>query len=1091
MFHSNDLRERHNLKSSQYLLLISWICCGLTIGLGVIALLGWLLGQRPWASIGYDYIPMAPNTATAFIAIGAVALVLHRRPLPRIIVRISAIISLCVAMVGILTLLHYFHVIAFDVDLVILKCSGELFGHVSVGYMSPLTAGNFILTSASLLLLTFPTRRKPIRNVASCLAATVVAVGCIVVFGYLYGTPIFYVGTTVPMAINTAFAFVMMGISLIHLTGLECIPANYFTGDSVRARLMCGFFPILVFTSIFTDIMFDMFVVKRFVNPAVAIGINVVLTAVVLGVIVFFIAKMVGGRMDRMEAMRKQAEAVLRESEEKYKTLIEILQDAVFINDGYQITYVNAAALKLFGAENQGQIIGKSPLALFHPDFHSIMKQSIDTMAKQGILAGLIEEKIVRLDGTLVDVEVVATPFVLNDKKAIQVVLRDITARKQAEEKVTKIAESVFDAIVMMDENERITYWNSAAETMFGYTKEEALGKNVFRLLVTEDEAGIFLNGMMKFKANGTLPILGKRVVLPARRKDGTPFYAEHSFASFQSAGSWNAVSVIRDCTEQKRYEDALKKLNETLEQHVAERTKELLTKNDEMRKLTQAVEQSPTCVVITDTRGTIEYVNPRFLELTGYTFNEVIGKNPRVLKSGQTPVGRYNDLWGTITTGKTWQGEFINKKKNGDLYRELVSISPLKNAEGNISGYIAFKSDITEIRTLEEEQEKLKEHLYHSQKLDSVGRLAGGIAHDFNNKLMAIMGYSELAVDEIDEGNPAKDYLRKILECSISARGLTQSLLSFSRRQPVSLSPVCLNSLIKNVECLLLKTLGENISCKLILTDKDIIVLADSDKMEQLLLNLVNNAVDAMPGGGTLTIGTDVVVLDRKSASEHELDKDGAYGTITITDTGMGMDEETKMKIFEPYFTTKERGKGTGLGLPIVYGIVKQHNGHIEIISEPNKGATFKIYLPISEMKAMKPDIDKNKKAIQSVRAKTILVAEDDDGVRALVSRILERAGYHVVSAVNGDDAIEKFEACKDKIDMLLFDVMMPKKGGKDAYNCIKKLMPDIKVLFMSGYSENIVTNKEIGDEGLTFIQKPMSANNLLKKIEELQQET
>ena len=948
------------MKSNKYLLYIPCICCGLTIGMGVISLLGWLSGLRILASINSHSIPMAPNTAVAFIVMGIAAIVLQRLPLHHISRWISALLSLCVVTLGILTLIHYFKLIVLDINQVLLRYPGEQLGNVPVGYMSPLTAGNFILAGASLFLLTLPSSGKPIRNIASCLATTVTMVGSLVMIGYLYGSPILYGGSTVPMAVNTACAFVLTGISLIQLAGLECIPAHYFAGASVRARLMRVFFPIIMLTTLITHSVHTIALTKGSFNPAMVIGVNTVLFAGCIGFMVFLISKMVGGSIDRAEAMRAHTE-----------------------------------------------------------------------------------------------------------------------------EKVIKIAESVFDAIIMIDENGVINYWNNAAETILGFTKDEALGKCVHTLLLPEACVESYRNGMKTFKANGTGAFMGKRIVLPARRKDGSQFYAEHSFASFQSDGSWNAISVMRDCTERKQYEDALKKLNETLERRVAERMEEVLTKNNELIKLSQAVEQSPTCVMIADTNGAIEYVNTRFLELTGYTFNEIIGKNPRALKSGKTPPERYKDLWDTITSGKTWQGELINKKKNGALYWEFANISPLKNAAGKTTHYLAFKSDITEMRMLEEEQQKLKEQIYHIQKLDSVGKLAGGIAHDFNNKLMAIMGYAELAEMEIPAGNPAKDYVRKILESSVKAKELTQSLLAFSRRQPVNLSPVNLNSILCNTEYMLLKIIGNTIDCRFALTDNDIKVLADSDKIEHVLVNLINNAVDAMPDGGSLTIGTDTVVLDSKSANVHGLDKDGDYGVITVSDTGMGMDEETKAKIFEPFFTTKERGKGTGLGLPIVYGIVKQHHGHIEVISEPNKGATFRIYLPISEKDAVKTGKD----TTLSVRTKTILVAEDDEGVRALVMRILERSGYHVISAINGDDAIERFEEHKDKIDMLLFDVMMPKKSGKDAYNSIRKLRPDIKILFMSGYSENIITNKEIREEGLTFIQKPMSADELLKKIEELWQ--
>ncbi len=958
---ANSYENNFMMKSDKHLSRIPLICCGLTIGLGAIALTGWLSGLRLLASIGYHYIPMAPNTAVAFIALGIVVFALHFLSRYRAFRWLSAFLAACITAMGVLTLTRYFQFTVFDIDQAFLNYSGEvLLGKFSVS-MSPLTAGSFILSGVSLFVLTLPSYGKPVRNVASCLATIAASVGCIVTVGYLCRSPILYGGNTTPMALNTACAFVCTGVSLILLAGLECIPASYFTGVSARARLMRGFFPVPILTIIFTGFILDTFIIKGSFSPVVAIGVNTVISGGIIGFIVFLISKKIGGSIDRAEAMRKQTN-----------------------------------------------------------------------------------------------------------------------------EKLRKITESAFDAIVMIDENGRINYWNSAAEAMFGYTKGEAMGKDVHTLLLPEGYSESYRNGMKTFKANGTGPILGKRMVLPARRKDGAQFYAEHSFATFQSDNGWNAVSVIRDCTEQRRYEDALKKLNETLEQRVATRTEELLEKNNELIKLTQAIEQSPACVMITDTNGNIEYVNPRFVELTRYSLNEVKGQNPRVLKSGKTPPERHKDLWDTITSGRTWQGEFINQKKNGALYREFASISPLKNSEGKITQYLAFKSDITEIRTLEEEQQRLKEQLYHAQKLESVGSLAGGIAHDFNNMLMAIMGYTELAEDEIAEDNPARIYLKKVLASSKKATELTQSLLAFSRRQPVSLSPVLLNGIINNIKRLLLKTVRENIHCTFNLSDKDIKVLADSDKMEQVVVNLANNAVDAMPDGGSLTISTEVVVLDGKSANKYGLDKGGAYGVLTISDTGMGMDEETKDRIFEPFFTTKERGKGTGLGLPIVYGIVKQHHGHIAVISEPGNGATFHIYLPATEKESARVDAKTETHAMPPAEPKTILVAEDDEDVRALIIRILEGSGYYVISATNGEDAVKKFEGHKDKIDMLLFDVMMPKKGGKEAYNSIRKLRPDIKILFMSGYSENIITNKEIREEGLAFVQKPVNSDRLLKKIKE-----
>ncbi len=385
------------------------------------------------------------------------------------------------------------------------------------------------------------------------------------------------------------------------------------------------------------------------------------------------------------------------------------------------------------------------------------------------------------------------------------------------------------------------------------------------------------------------------------------------------------------------------------------------------------------------------------------------------------------------------------------------------------------------------------KELLCHSQKLDSLGRLAGGVAHDFNNILMAIMGYASLAESELADDTPVREYIEKILASSNKAKHVVQSLLAFSRRQPLNMESVNLNGIISHIERLLVRAAGENIICNLLLSDKVVQVMADRDKIEQVLINLTNNAVDAMPSGGNLTISTDVVELDGDYVKRYGLYHGGAYGMIAVSDTGIGMNDEIKGKIFEPFFTTKERGKGTGLGLPIAYGIVKQHNGLVTVDSSPGKGTRFNIYLPITEGADAgvgdNVDASYNTGACTALpgNAKTILLAEDGDEVREVVTEILERSGYHVITASNGEDAVKKFEENKDRVDMLLLDVMMPVKNGKDAYYCIKKLRPDVKALFMSGYSENIITHREIQQEGLSFIQKPVNAEVLLKKLNEL----
>lgn len=382
-------------------------------------------------------------------------------------------------------------------------------------------------------------------------------------------------------------------------------------------------------------------------------------------------------------------------------------------------------------------------------------------------------------------------------------------------------------------------------------------------------------------------------------------------------------------------------------------------------------------------------------------------------------------------------------------------------------------------------ESKRLEEQLYHLQKMDAIGQLAGGIAHEFNNILTAVMGYGSLLRTKISPKGPLMVDLEQILTAAERAANLTRSLLAFSRKQRINLIPVNLNEIVRNVEKLLSKLIGENIEFKTILTGEDLTVMADSGQIEQVLINLCINARDAMPDGGRLTISTEMVELGDEFLKTHGYGEPGKYTLISVTDTGTGMDEKTRERIFEPFFTTKEVGKGTGLGLAVVYGIIKQHNGLIDIYSEIGKGTAFKIYLPV-----IKSDVKETRlpeTATPRGGTETVLLAEDDAYVRKLVKDILERFGYKVIEAVNGEDAIDKFMGNKDRIQLLLLDVIMPKRNGKEVYEEIKKIRPDVKTIFTSGYPANIINKNGIVEEGLNFISKPVFPNELLKRVREV----
>jgi PAS domain S-box-containing protein len=404
-------------------------------------------------------------------------------------------------------------------------------------------------------------------------------------------------------------------------------------------------------------------------------------------------------------------------------------------------------------------------------------------------------------------------------------------------------------------------------------------------------------------------------------------------------------------------------------------------------------------------------------------------------------------------------------------------TIVPHCNEEGQLIRYDGLIEDITE-------RKKLEAQLIQAQKMEAVGTLAGGIAHDFNNILTAIISYLNILLMKMGKDDPLRTYVNKIIDSSEKATALVHSLLAFSRKQAINPKSVNVNSIIQKVKNLLMRLIGEDIELKTYLADKDLVVMADTEQLEQVLMNLATNARDAMPDGGTVAIGTDIKEIENGFIKVHGYGEAGEYALMTVSDTGLGMDEETRKRIFDPFFTTKEVGKGTGLGLAMVYGIIKQHNGYISCYSEPRKGSTFNIYLPLIRTKVEKT----NSKAVSAVGTGTeaILLVEDDAEVRMAAKEILTESGYKVIEAVDGEDAIQKFskEGNREEIQLLILDVVMPKKNGKEVYEAIKKIRSDIKVVFISGYPAEIIHKKRVMEDGLDFVMKPFSPHDLLKKI-------
>jgi PAS domain S-box-containing protein len=535
------------------------------------------------------------------------------------------------------------------------------------------------------------------------------------------------------------------------------------------------------------------------------------------------------------------------------------------------------------------------------------------------------------------------------------------------------------------------------------------------------------------------------------------------------------------------KVQEELEALNAQLEERITEKTASLRAEIEERKRAEEKLirselgyrrlfEAAKDGILILDAAtGRIVDVNQSMIDMLGYTRGDYLGRE-------LWDIGPVRDIPSRKTTFDQLQTKEyaryedlpFHTKDGGSINVEFVS-----NAY-SVKGERVVQCNIRDIT----ERKKLEEQLLQAQKMEAVGQLAGGIAHDFNNILSAITGYAHLLHDQLaDEALRLK--AGQIIESAERGAEVTHSLLAYSRKQVIRPAPVRINAMIQRLEKLLFRLIGEDIELRTTLADGDISVMADDGLISQVLMNLATNARDAMPHGGVLTISAGTCVIDDSFVRSHGYATPGTFALLTVSDTGVGMTKETAAKIFEPFFTTKGPGKGTGLGLSMAYGIIKQHDGFITVYSEPGSGTTFRIYLPLIETREEAPAAPAVGPVIRG-GSETILVAEDDGQLRKLTEIVLTHYGYNVVLAENGEDAVNKFTDNKNSIQLLLLDMMMPKKGGKEAYEEIKKIRPDIKVLFATGYSADRVRDSLL-EEGMNFVLKPVAPNDLLMRVREI----
>ena len=491
--------------------------------------------------------------------------------------------------------------------------------------------------------------------------------------------------------------------------------------------------------------------------------------------------------------------------------------------------------------------------------------------------------------------------------------------------------------------------------------------------------------------------------------------------------------------------------------------------------KLSRAVEQSPVAMVITDAEGTVQYVNAKFIEATGYTLEQIIESNIQVLREVHPDEESYRKFWADIRAGHEWRGEHVHQRGDGKKIWESVHVSCLRNSAGEITNLLCLREDITGRRELEEQ-------LRQAQKMESLGTLAGGIAHDFNNMLAVINGYAELAQMSPGDINSLNKCVHEIKRAAQRASGLVRQILTFSRKADVKFSSVDLNQLMRELVALLSETFPRNVAFSFSPNDKLLPLHADQNQLQQIILNLCVNARDAMPGGGALTLTTSIA---EGTALPPALQRDRSYACLAVTDTGTGMTPEVRARIFEPFFTTKAVNQGTGLGLAVVYGIVASHEGAITVDSQPGCGSTFHIYLPFAQTKASTPAVIRPGEFPRGTES--ILVADDEAPLRTLLQSALTHKGYIAVGAADGLDAIEQISAPSQHFDAVLLDLNMPGANGLEVYKVIRATRPELKVLVLTGHltAQDRAVLEQLGQHH--FITKPYALDELGRNLREL----
>jgi two-component system cell cycle sensor histidine kinase/response regulator CckA len=755
----------------------------------------------------------------------------------------------------------------------------------------------------------------------------------------------------------------------------------------------------------------------------------------------------------------------IAERDARYRNLLEQAREGVVAEADGRIVFANPAAMKIFLWTGDEEWAGKSFLDLAAPESRDELAAILGASAASGP-PERHEAVGLKADGTRFEMEVTPARMTFQGKTATQAILRDITDRRRAEHALRESEERyrlLFEnnpQPMWVFDNETLAFLavNEAACQHYGYTRKEFLAMTIRDLRPAEDVPALLQT------LGSQSDEFHKAGAWRHCKKDGTEIAVEIASHPLLFTGRPAQLILATDVTERMRAEEALRQSEQRY--------------RDIFDFATVGIYQSRP-------DGSLITVNAPLAEILDYDSPEDLLRH-NLSEIYSDPAQRRALIAQYEPTAKSHRLEVQWKRKDGTPIWLELDARAVRNADGTTRYFEGFVHDISERKTSEEEKKRLQEQLVQAQKMEAVGQLAGGIAHDFNNLLTAITGYSELLLGELPPEDLRRSHAEEIRKAGERAASLTQQLLAFSRRQVLEPKVLDVNIVVSDIERMLRRLIGEHIELKTRKAPDLWKVKADPGQLEQAILNMVLNARDAMPNGGTLAITTSNADLDENFARTHVPTQPGSYVMVAVSDTGVGISDEVKARLFEPFFTTKERGKGTGLGLSTTYGIVKQSGGYLWCDSEVGRGTTFQVFLPRVE-EPVSEVVERKASPPIHPGDETVLLVEDEPEVRSLVQRILKTQGYTVVTAANPDEALAVAREFKGAIQLMVTDVVMPGMSGLQLAERLTPTRPDMKVLFVSGYTNDAIGHQGVLDPGTAFLQKPFTPNALARKVREV----